>query len=82
MDDMLSRNSLRDDEKAKRYFQFQNRHLAFKEQFNIRTRSEEIISGVPDLTSSTQDSSTATTALQTPLNLLNVTTEFTQAASS
>ena len=32
MDDVLSRNDLRDDEKAKRYFQLQNRYLAFKEQ--------------------------------------------------
>ena len=53
MDDVLSRNDLRDDEKAKRYFQLQNRYLAFKEQLNTRTRPEEIISGVPDLTSST-----------------------------
>ena len=30
MDDMLSRNDLRDDEKVKRYFQLQNRYLAFK----------------------------------------------------
>ena len=30
MDDMLSRNDLRDDEKAKRYFQLQKRYLAFK----------------------------------------------------
>ena len=66
MDDVLSRNDLRDDEKAKRYFQLQNRYLAFKEQLNTRTRPEE--STVPDLTSSTQDSSTATTALSTPLN--------------
>ena len=29
MDDVLSRNDLRDDEKAKRYFQFQNRYLSF-----------------------------------------------------
>ena len=29
MDDMLSRIDLRDDEKAKRYFQLQNRYLAF-----------------------------------------------------
>ena len=48
MDDVLSRNDLRDDEKAKRYFQLQNRYLAFKEQLNTRTRPEEIISGVPD----------------------------------
>ena len=48
MDDVLSRNDLRDDEKAKRYFQFQNRYLAFKEQLNTRTRPEEIISPVPN----------------------------------
>ena len=56
MDDLLSRNDLRDDEKAKRYFQLQNRYLAFKEQLNTRTRQEEMISSVPNLTSSTQDS--------------------------
>ena len=44
MDDILFRNDLRDDEKAKRYFQLQNRFLAFKEQLNTRTRREEIIS--------------------------------------
>ena len=53
MDGVLSRNDIWDDEKAKRYFQLQNRYLAFKEQLNTRTRPEEIISGVPDLTSST-----------------------------
>ncbi|CAH3155348.1 unnamed protein product, partial [Porites lobata] len=82
MDDVLSRNHLRDDEKAKRYFQLQNRYLAFKEQLNTRTRPEEIISTVPDLTSRTQDSSTATTAFSTPLNPVNVTPELTQAAIS
>ena len=82
MDDVLSRNDLRDDEKAKRYFQLQNRYLAFKEQLNTRTRPEEIISTVPDLTSSTQDSSTATTPFSTPLNPFNVTPELTQAAIS
>ena len=80
MDDLLSRNDLRDDEKAKRYFQLQNRYLAFKEQLNTRTRPEEIISTVPDLTSSTQDSSTATAAFSTPLNPFNVTPKLTQAA--
>ena len=50
MGDVLSRNDLRDDEKAKRYLQLQNRYLAFKEQLNTRTRPEEIISTVPDLT--------------------------------
>ena len=76
MDDVLSRNDLRDDEKAKRYFQLQNRYLAW-------TRPEEVISGVSDLASSTQDSSTATTAaLSTPLNPFNVTPELSQAAIS
>ena len=82
MDDVLSRNDRRDDEKAKRYFQLQNRYLAFKEQLNTRTRPEEIISTVPDLTSRTQDSSTATTAFSTPLNPFNETPELTQAAIS
>ena len=48
IDDVLYRNDLRDDVKAKQYFQLQNRYLAFKEQLNTRTRPEEIISGVPD----------------------------------
>ena len=82
MDDVLSRNDLRDDQKAKRYVQLQNRYLAFKEQLNTRTRPEEIISTVPDLTSRTQDSSTATTAFLTPLNPFHVTPELTQAAIS
>ena len=82
MDEVLSRNDLRDDEKAKGYLQLQNRYLAFKEQLNIRTRPEEIISTVPDLTSRTQDSSTATTAFSTPLNPFNVTPELTEAAIS
>ena len=38
--------------------------FSFKEQLNTRTRPEEIISGVPDLTSSTQDSSTAINRLK------------------
>ena len=78
MDDVLSRNDLRDEEKAKRYLHLQNRYLAFKEQLSTRTRPEEIISTVPDLTSRTQDSSTATTAFSTPLNPFNVTPELTQ----
>ena len=64
---MFSRNDPQDDGKAKRYFHLQKKYLAFKEKLNTRTRLEEIISGVPDLTSSTQDSSTATTAFSTPL---------------
>ena len=57
MDDMLSRNDLRDDEKDKRYFQLQNRYLAFKEQLNTKTLPEEIIRTVSDLTTRTQASS-------------------------
>ena len=79
---MLSRNDPRDDGKAKRYFHLQKKYLAFKEQLNTRTRPEEIINTVPDLTSRTQDSSTATTAFSTPLNPFNVTPELTQAAIS
>ena len=60
----------------------QYRYLAFTEQLNTRTRPEEIISTVPDLTSRTQDSSTAATAFSTPLNPFNVTPELTQAAIS
>ena len=60
--------------------QLQKRYLAFKEQLNTRTRPEEIISTVPDLTSSTQDSSTATAAFSTPINPFNVTPKLTQAA--
>ena len=82
MDDVLSGNDLRDDEKVKQYFQLQNRYLAFKEHLSTKTRPEEIISTVPDLTSSTQDSSTATTPFSTPLNPFNVTPELTQAAIS
>ena len=60
--------------------QLQNRYLAFKEQLNTRTRPEEINSTVPDVTSSTQDSSTATATFSTPLNPFNVTPKLTQAA--
>ena len=82
MDCTLSRNDLRDEEKGKRYFQLHNRYLAFKEQLDTRTRREEIISTVPDLTSSKQDNSTATTALSTPFKPFNVTQKLTQAAIS
>ena len=78
MDDVLSRNDLRNDEKAKRYFQLQNIYPAFKEQLITGRRPEEIISTVPGFTSRTQDSSTATTAFSTPLNPFNVTPELTQ----
>ena len=79
MDDLLSRNDLRYDEKAKQYLQLQNRYLAFKEPLNTRTRPQEIISTVPDL-SSTQDSSTATAAFSTPPNPFNVMPKLAQAA--
>ena len=82
MDDLLSGNDLRNDEKAKGYFQLPNKYLAFKEQLNTRTRPEEIISTVPDLTSSIQDSSTATEAFSSPLDPFNVTLKLTQAAIS
>ena len=81
MDDVLSGNDLPDDERAKRYFQLQNRYLTFKEQLNTRTRPEEIISTVAD-TARTLDISTATAAFSTPLNPFNVTPELTQAAIS
>ena len=60
----------------------QNRYRAFKEQLNTKTRPEEIISTVPDLTSNTQDSPTTATAFSTPLNPFNVTPELTEAAIS
>ena len=53
--------------------------VAFKEQLNTRTRPEEIINAVPDLTSRTLDSSTETAALSTPFD---VTRELTQVAIS
>ena len=37
MDDILSRNDLSNDEKAKRYFQLQGRYLSFKQQMNTPT---------------------------------------------
>ena len=67
MDDMLSRNDLRDDEKDKRYFQLQNRYLAFKEQLNTKTLPEEIISTVSNLTTRTQASSQQWQHYQHPL---------------
>ena len=70
-DDVLSRIELRDDEKAKRYLQLQNRYLAFKEQSTSRTRPGEINSAVPELPS---------TVLPTPLNPFNATPDLNQAA--
>ena len=59
-----------------------NKYLAVKEQLNTRTRPEEIISTVPDLTSSTQNSSTATAAFSSLLDSFNVTLKLSQAAIS
>ena len=78
MDDVLSRNDLRDDEKAKRYLQLQNRYLAFKEKLSSRTRPKEINSAVPELPI-TQDPSTAT-VVSTPLYPFNVTPDLKRAA--
>ena len=81
LDDVLSRNDPRDDGKAKRCFQLQNRYLAFKKQLNTRKRPKEMISTVPGLSSSTRDSSTtATAASSTPLNRFNVTPNLAEAA--
>ena len=83
MVDVLSRNDLRDDEKAKRPFQLQNRYLTFKEQLNTKTKPEEIISTVPDLTSRTLarffDSNDS---ILHSLKPFNVTPELIQAAIS
>ena len=69
-----------DDEKAKRYLQWQNRYLAFKEQLTkYKNTTRTLISAIPDLTSSTQDSSTAT-VFSTPLNPFNVKPGLKQAA--
>ena len=57
----------------------QNSYHDFKEQLNTRTWQEKINSAIPDLTSSTQDSSTAT-VFATPLNPFNATPGLKQAA--
>ena len=68
-------------EKLSDAFSLQNRYLAFKQQLNTRKRPKEMISTVPDLSSSTRDSSTtATVASSTPLNRFNVTPNLAQAA--
>ena len=55
MDDILSRTDLSNDEKAKRYFQLQDRYLSFKQQMNTSTvrhsdaiEREEINSTFPE----------------------------------
>ena len=80
-DDVLSRNDLRDDEKVKRYFQLQNRYLAFKRTIkykNTTGRNNQRCSRL----NIKHTASLATTALSTPLNPFNVTPELTQAAIS
>ena len=77
MDDVLSRTDLRDDEKAKRYLQLQNRYFAFKEQLSSRKRPKEISNVVPELPS-TQESSTATSYSPLPLTPFNVTPDLKQ----
>ena len=83
MDDVLSRNDLREVTIKKLSGTFDCKPcfqrtilIVFK---NARTRPEEIISAIPDLTSSTQDSSTAS-VFSTPLNPFNVTPGLKQAA--
>ena len=68
MDDVLSRNDLRDDEKAKRYFQLQNRYLAFKKQLNtIKNTTARNNQRCSRLNIKQQNSSTATQHSPFPL---------------
>ena len=53
---------------------------SFKEQLNTRTRPEQTNSAVSDLTSSAQESATATAAFSTPPNPFNLTPDLKQAA--
>ena len=62
IDDLFSRQDLMDDEKAKLYFQLQNRYLALKKTIEFKNTNTTRSSAVPELPS-TQDSST------TPLDL-------------
>ena len=78
MDDVLSRNDLRNDKKAKRCLQLQNKYLALKKQLSSRTRLVEINSDVLELPS-TQDFSTAT-VFSASLNPFNATPDLKQAA--
>ena len=83
MVDILSRTDLSNDEKAKRYFQLQDRYLSFKQQMNTPTvrhpdaiEREEINSTFPEQISK-QDSSTSK-ASTTPLNPFNTTPKLNQ----
>ena len=63
IDDLFSRQDLMDDEKAKLYFQLQNRYLALKKTIEFKNTNTTRSSAVPELPS-TQDSSTTTLDLQ------------------
>ena len=83
MDDILSRTDLSNDEKAKQYFQLQDRYLSFKQQMNTPTvrhpdsiEREEINITFPEQISK-QDSSTSK-ASTTPLNPFNTTPKLNQ----
>ena len=83
MDDILSRTDLSNDEKAKRYFQLQDRYLSFKQQMNTPTvrhsgaiEREEINSTFPEQISK-QDSPTSKASTK-PLKPFNITPKLNQ----
>ena len=83
MDDILSRTDLSNDEKAKRYFQLQDRYLSFKQQMNTPTvrhsdaiEREEINSTFPEQIKK-QDSSTSKASTK-PLKPFNITPKLNQ----
>ena len=87
MDNILSRNDLREDDKAKQFLQRQNRYLAFKQQLNRKTPIPEPIQREEMNTSQTEDNSPTSirdsskvTTLSTPLNPFSVTPNLNQAA--
>ena len=55
MDNILSRNDLREDDKAEQFLQRQNRYLAFKQQLNTKTLLPEPIQPEEMNTSHTED---------------------------
>ena len=81
IDDVLYRNDLRDDLKAKRYFQLQNRYLAFKEQLikNTTERNNQWCSRLNIKHTRFFDSNDSSVHSPPPFN---VTPELTQAAVS
>ena len=87
MDNILSRNDLREDDKAKQFLQRQNRYLAFKKQLHTKTLLPEPIQPEEMNTSHTEDNSPTSirdsskvTTLSTPLNPFSVTPNLNQAA--